>query len=85
MELLIVASREVGLPEIVRPPWGRLVPPHDPRALAAAVTEVLSLDGEARADAGRAARRFVMENADVNRETAKLSQRIERCRVERGR
>lgn len=85
MELCVVASDEVGLPEIVRPPWGWLVPPDDPRALAAAITDVLSLDAEARGEAGRAARHFVVEHADVNRETNKLSERIERCRVERRR
>jgi colanic acid/amylovoran biosynthesis glycosyltransferase len=85
MELCIVASDEVGLPELVQPPWGRLAPPHDPEALAAAITDVLSLGKAERADAGRAGRTFVVEHADVNSETLKLSDRIERCRVERRR
>jgi colanic acid/amylovoran biosynthesis glycosyltransferase len=85
MELCVVASDEVGLPEIVRPPWGRLAPPRDPQALAKAIGEVLSLESAARAQAGRAGRRFVVENADVNTETRKLSGWIERCRVERRR
>jgi glycosyltransferase involved in cell wall biosynthesis len=77
MELCIVASDEVGLPEIVKPPFGELVPPRDERALAAALVRMLSIDQRARAKAGAAARRFVMENADVNQETRKLSGWIE--------
>jgi glyoxylate reductase len=39
MEVPVVASNEVGLPEIVRPESGRLVPPGDEAALAAALRE----------------------------------------------
>jgi len=37
MEVPIVASDEVGLPEIVRPPYGKLVPPGDEAALREAL------------------------------------------------
>ena len=78
MEVPVVASDEVGLPELVRPEWGRLVPPGDPRALAAAIDELLALTAAQRAAMGRAGRAFVLEHCDVTRETAKLAALIER-------
>jgi N-acetyl-alpha-D-glucosaminyl L-malate synthase BshA len=52
----VVASRVGGLPEVVVDGrTGLLVPPHDPRALAAAVLELLD-DEPRRTDMGRAAR-----------------------------
>lgn len=80
LELLIVGTDEVGLPEVVHPPWGRLVPPHDPDALAAAIAELLALPADRRAAAGEAARRHVIEHADVNRETARLCELIRSVR-----
>jgi glycosyltransferase involved in cell wall biosynthesis len=77
MELCVVATDEVGLPEIVRPPFGELVPPRDPAALARALDRMLALDPAARREAGAAARRFVIEHADVTEETRKLSGWIE--------
>jgi glycosyltransferase involved in cell wall biosynthesis len=76
MELMVVATDEVGLPECVRPPWGRLVPPGDPDALRAALEEVLDLSPEERAAAGAAGRAWVLEHADVRRETARLAELI---------
>ncbi|MEA2473564.1 MAG: hypothetical protein QOE06_1479 [Thermoleophilaceae bacterium] len=73
MEVPVVASREVGLPEIVRPEFGRLVPPGDEEALAAALAELLALPGKRRAEMGRAGREHVREHADSRTETAKLS------------
>src|SRR3954451_19377242 len=49
MELMVVASDAVGLPECVHQPWGRLVAPHDPEALRAALEEVLALAPAERA------------------------------------
>lgn len=73
MEIPVVASDEVGLPELVRPEFGRTVPPADPGALAAALRELLDLTPEERASMGRAGRRFVSEHANIEAETAKLS------------
>jgi colanic acid/amylovoran biosynthesis glycosyltransferase len=73
MELCVVASDEVGLPECVRPPWGLLVPAGDPSALAAALAEVLSRPLAERARAGAAARAWVCENADLYGEARRLS------------
>jgi glycosyltransferase involved in cell wall biosynthesis len=77
MELCVVATAEVGLPEIVRPPFGELVPPRDPDSLARAIKRMLALDPAARREAGAAARRFVIEHADVTAETRRLSGWIE--------
>jgi colanic acid/amylovoran biosynthesis glycosyltransferase len=73
MELMVVATDEVGLPECVREPWGRLVPPGDPDALRAAIEQVLALSPDERAAAGSAGRQWVLEHADVHRETARLA------------
>jgi glycosyltransferase involved in cell wall biosynthesis len=81
MELCVVGTDEVGLPEIVRPPFGALVPPRDPEALAHAIERMLALDPGARQEAGAAARRFVTEHADITEETRKLSGWIESAGV----
>ena len=49
-----VASRVGGIPEILAPPWGTLVPPGDPEALAAALRELIEQPGRREA-MGRAA------------------------------
>jgi colanic acid/amylovoran biosynthesis glycosyltransferase len=74
MEVPVVASDLMGLPEVVRPPWGRLVTPGDPAALAAGLRELLLLDPDVRAAMGRAGAEFVRAFADVHRETARLSE-----------
>jgi glycosyltransferase involved in cell wall biosynthesis len=74
MEVPVVASDEVGLPEVVRPEFGRLVPPGDAAALAAAVAELLALQAAERAAMGRAGREFVKGMADSRAEAARLSE-----------
>jgi glycosyltransferase involved in cell wall biosynthesis len=74
--LLVVASDEVGLPECVLAPWGFLAPPGDARALASALREALALGPAERRAAGEAARAWVLEHADVDRETARMAQII---------
>ncbi len=78
MELMVVATAEVGLPEVVREPWGRLVAPRDPQALAAALSDVLALDPGERAAAGAAGRAWVLEHADVDREARRLAELLSR-------
>ncbi len=78
MEVPVVASDEVGLPEIVRPAFGRLVAPGDPAALARGLAELLALPPAERAAMGRAGRAHVLVHADVRAETAKLSRLLTR-------
>jgi glycosyltransferase involved in cell wall biosynthesis/GT2 family glycosyltransferase len=73
LELPVVATDEVGLPELIRPAWGRLVPPHDPAALARGLEEVLAWPAAERAAAGQAGRAHVMEHCNVDRETERLA------------
>jgi len=72
MELPVVASDEVGLPEIIRPEFGRLVAPADPQALADAIRELLALAPDQRAAMGKAGRTFVLQHANQQHETQKL-------------
>lgn len=69
----VVATDEVGLPEVVRHEWGRLVPPGDVRALADALAELLALPPDRRAEMGAAGRTWVLGHCDVKRETEKLA------------
>jgi glycosyltransferase involved in cell wall biosynthesis len=78
MELLVVTSDEVGLPEFVRAPWGRRHAPGDAAELAEQLAAALALEPADRQAAGQAGRAFIAEWADVRRETAKISQLIER-------
>jgi colanic acid/amylovoran biosynthesis glycosyltransferase len=65
MEVPVVASDMVGLPEVVMPPWGRLVPPGDARALADGLADVLSLPTVERIGMGRTGRDFVVRTRDL--------------------
>lgn len=76
LEVPVVGSDEVGLPELIEPGWGRLVPPGDPRALALAIEELLDLAPEQRAQMGRAGRTHVLEYANAGREGARLARLI---------
>jgi glycosyltransferase involved in cell wall biosynthesis len=80
MEVGVVASDAVGLPEIVRAPWGCLAAPGDEAALAAAIDAMLARSPQERAAAGRAGRAYVARHADVYVEAGKLSQLIRASR-----
>lgn len=77
MEVPVVASDEVGLPELVDHRWGRLVPPGDPGALAAAIGDLLDLPAGTRAAMGRAGREHVLSACAVHDQAARLSRLIE--------
>lgn len=77
MELPVVASDEVGLPELVRPEWGRLVAPRDAGALAAAIEELLELPSERRREMGRAGREHVVSHCSLRQETRRLALLVE--------
>jgi len=73
LEVPVVASDEVGLPELVQDGWGRLVAPGDAQALADAIAELLALAPTVRADMGAAGRRWVAERCNTMKETEKLA------------
>jgi colanic acid/amylovoran biosynthesis glycosyltransferase len=77
MEVPVVTSDVAGLPEAVGPEWGRMAPPRDGAALAAALAEVLALPADERARMGAAGRRFVLERCELRRETAGLARLLE--------
>jgi glycosyltransferase involved in cell wall biosynthesis len=72
MEVPVVGTHEVGLPELIRDGWGRLVPPRDPQALATAIAELLALPAAERARMGAAGRAFVLANFDQESQARKL-------------
>jgi glycosyltransferase involved in cell wall biosynthesis len=77
MEVPVVASDEVGLPEVVREPWGRIVPSRDASALASALADVLARSREERVAMGRAGRAWMLETCNPLLEAEKLSRLIE--------
>jgi glycosyltransferase involved in cell wall biosynthesis len=72
MEVPVVGTDEVGLPELVRPEFGRLAPPGDPAGLAEAIAGVLALPAGERASMGARGRAWVGEHASVELESEKL-------------
>jgi glycosyltransferase involved in cell wall biosynthesis/GT2 family glycosyltransferase len=84
MELPVVGTDEVGLPELVRPEFGRLVPPANPAALADGISELLALESAERARMGAEGRAWVAEHASVRVETRKLADLIEGTTSARG-
>jgi glycosyltransferase involved in cell wall biosynthesis len=76
MELPVVASDLVGLPEHVHSEWGRLVPAGDADALAHAVEEVLALSREQRMAMGAAGRRWAEMHCNGRIEAARLARLI---------
>ncbi len=73
MEVPVVASDGFGIDEVVKPEWGRLVPPGHPEALGEAMREVLSLPPARRAEMGRAGRAWVLERWNRHREAERLA------------
>ena len=61
MELPVVASDAFGIPELVEPGSGALVPPGEPEALAGALAAVLRSPPEERSAMGKLGRRIVEE------------------------
>jgi glycosyltransferase involved in cell wall biosynthesis len=72
----VVGTDEVGIPEIVQPGWGALVPPHDPAALAGALVEILRTDPAERAEMGAAGRTFVCAGFSTAAQADRLAELI---------
>lgn len=81
MELPVVVSDVSGLPEVVRPEWGRVVPAGDAAALAAALRELLALSPPERAVMGRAARAWVVEARDRDDWARRLAEMLAQAGV----
>jgi glycosyltransferase involved in cell wall biosynthesis len=78
MEVPVVGSDEVGMPEMIQSEWGRLVPPRDAGALSEAIGELLALPAHERAAMGKRGREFVARNFSVRGEAQKLQGLLER-------
>jgi colanic acid/amylovoran biosynthesis glycosyltransferase len=72
MELPVVGTREVALPEEVTPDSGVLVAPGDADALAEAIGELWSRPATERAAMGRAGRAFAEAELDLPTQAEKL-------------
>ena len=68
-----VATAVGGIPEIIQPAWGRLVPPGEPQAIADAVLALLSSDAE-RLAMGKTARQVAMERFSMEAMLARYAQ-----------
>jgi glycosyltransferase involved in cell wall biosynthesis len=77
LELPVIGTREVGLPELIDSDRGRLVPPGDPPALALALGELIGLPAGERVALGRAGRAFVEAHCDQRKQAARLLTLIE--------
>ena len=62
----MIATAVGGVPEVVSPDGGRLVPADDPAAIAAAIVALIE-DGDLRRRAGQAARRQAVERFSIER------------------
>ena len=62
MGLPVISTVLPGIDELVRPGTGRLVPQHDPRALAAAIGDLAAATPDARISMGEAGRAVVLES-----------------------
>ena len=78
MEVPVVGSDEVGMPEVVHDGWGTLVPPRDADALARAIADLLVLPSAERVAMGKRGREFVARNFSVRDEALKLVGLLER-------
>ncbi len=66
-----VASRIGGIPEILSPDWGALVPPGDSRALTEAIVALIRQPEKRQAMAERA-RQAALERFDIRQEAVKI-------------
>ena len=78
MEVPVVGSDEVGMPEVVHDGWGRLVAPRDADALARAIGDLLALPPAERMAMGKRGREFVARTFSIRGEALKLIGILER-------
>ena len=69
----VIATFVAGIPELVTPETGRLVPAGDAGALAEAILALAAISRERLAEMGQDARERVLTRHDVNREAKRLA------------
>jgi len=77
MQVPVVGSAEVGLPEVIEPGWGRLVPPGSAPELAEAIEDLLALPAAQRHAMGQAGRRFVSSECTLDSQVSRTISLIE--------
>ncbi len=78
MEVPVVTSDAAGLPELVRPEWGRVVAQRDAAALAEAIAELLALSPPERQRMGLAGRAHVLEHCSLRGQAERLAALVDR-------
>jgi colanic acid/amylovoran biosynthesis glycosyltransferase len=73
MEMPVVATTEVAIPEMVKEGAGILVPPHNPPALAEALIKVQQIGAAERKRMGKIGRRIIETEFSIRQEAAKLA------------
>ena len=77
MEMPVVATTEVAIPEMVKDGAGLLVPPHQPAALTEALLKVYQLSEEERRTMGKIGRRIIETEFSIRQETARLARLLD--------
>ncbi len=77
MGLPVVASRQMGIKEMVSPETGFFAEPADPATLAQAIERLYRLSPAQRAEMGRRARQRVIESFSLDASSRALSQFVE--------
>lgn len=80
MELPVIGTDEISLPEEVGPDRGILVQPRDSDALAGALARLWAMPAAERRDMGRAGREFAERELDLRRQAEKLVELFESAR-----
>lgn len=73
----VIGTLIAGLPELVTPETGWLVPAGDARSLAGAMAALAATPPDRLADMGRAARRRALDRHDIDRAAARLAALIQ--------
>jgi glycosyltransferase involved in cell wall biosynthesis len=73
MELPVISTCVVGIPELVKPEAGILVPSHDPVALSKAIKQIFDKSPSARLDMGRRGRAIVVNEFNLLKGTSQLA------------
>jgi colanic acid/amylovoran biosynthesis glycosyltransferase len=80
LELPVIGTTEVALPEEVGPDRGVLVPPRDVDALAEGLARLWEMPGRERVEMGHAGRAFAEAELDLRKQTEKLVALFESAR-----